>query len=152
MKDTQFVPIPRLLWIMLQWTWEYCLSLRQWFHFLWLYIQKWDNGSHNSSLLNFLRSHHNIFQRQLYWYTFLSTVHEFSSVQSLSHVQLFVTPWIAASQTSLSITNCQSLLKLMPNESVMPSIHLILCHPLLLLPPIPPSIRDLSNESTNHIR
>ena len=152
MKDTQFVPIPRLLWIMLQWTWEYCLSLRQWFHFLWLYIQKWDNGSHNSSLLNFLRSHHNIFQWQLYWYTFLSTVHEFSSVQSLNRVQLFVTPWIAVSQTSLSITNSQSLLKLMSIESVMPSSHLILCRPLLLLPPIPPSIRDFSNESTNCMR
>ena len=72
---------------------------------------------------------------------------QFSSVQSLSHVQLFVTPWIAACQASLSITNSWSLLKLMPIESVMPSSHLILCHPLLLLPPIPPSIRVFSNES-----
>ena len=63
-----------------------------------------------------------------------------SSVQLLSHVQLFVTPWIAAHQASLSITNSQSLPKLMSIESVMPSSHLILCHPLLLLPPIPPSI------------
>ena len=64
-----------------------------------------------------------------------------SSVHSLSHVWLFATPWIAARQASLSITNSRSLLKLMPIESVMPSSHLILCCPLLLLPPIPPSIR-----------
>ena len=76
----------------------------------------------------------------------------FSSVQSLSHAQLFLTPWIAAHQASLSITNSRSLLRLMPIESVMPSSHLILCHPLLLLPPIPPSFRVFSNESTLHIR
>ena len=68
----------------------------------------------------------------------------FSSVQSLSHVQLFVTPWTAALQASLSITNSQSLLKLMSIELVMPSNHLILCHPLLLLPSIFPSIRVFS--------
>ena len=72
----------------------------------------------------------------------------FSAVQSLSHVRLFATPWIAAWQASLSITNSQSLLKLMSIESVMTSSHLILCHPLLLLPPIPPSIRVFPNEST----
>ena len=72
---------------------------------------------------------------------------QFSSVQSLSHVWLFVTQWITARQASLSITNSQSLLKLMPIESMIPSSHLILCHPLLLLPPIPPSIRVFSNES-----
>ena len=72
----------------------------------------------------------------------------FSSVQSLSPVQLFATPWIAAGQASLSSTNSRSLLKLMSTESVMPSSHLILCHPLLLLSPIPPSIRVFSNEST----
>ena len=76
----------------------------------------------------------------------------FSSVQSLSQIQLFVTPWTAAHQASLSITNSQSLLKLMSIESVMPSNHLILCHPLLLLPSIFPSIRVLSNESVFHIR
>ena len=70
------------------------------------------------------------------------------SVQLLSCVRLFVTPWIAARQASLSITNSWSLLKLMPTESVMPSSHLILCRPLLLLPPIPPSISVFSNEST----
>ena len=73
---------------------------------------------------------------------------QFSSVQSLSHGWLFGTPWIAACQASLSITNFQSSLKLMSIKSVIPSSHLILCHPLLLLPPIPPSIRVFSNEST----
>ena len=72
---------------------------------------------------------------------------QFSSVQSLSRVQLFATPWIAARQASLSINNSWSSLKLMPIESVMPSSHLILCHALLLLPPIPPSIRVFSDES-----
>ena len=73
---------------------------------------------------------------------------QFSSVQSLSHVRLFVTPWIAAHQASLSITVSWSSLKLTSIESVMPSSHLILCHPFLLLPPVPPSIRVFSNEST----
>ena len=73
---------------------------------------------------------------------------QFSSVQLLSRVRLFATPWIAACQASLSITNSWSLLKPMSIESVMPSNHLILCRPLLLLPPIPPSIRVFSNEST----
>ena len=72
---------------------------------------------------------------------------QFSSVQSLSRVQLLATPWITACQTSLSITNSWSLFKLMPIKSVMPSSHLILCCPLLLLPPIPPSIKVFSNES-----
>ena len=74
--------------------------------------------------------------------------HQFSSVLSFSPVRLFKTPWIAAHQASLSITNFQSLLKLMSIESMMPFSHLILCHPLFLLPPIPPSIRVFSNEST----
>ena len=72
----------------------------------------------------------------------------FSSVQSLSRVWLFATPWIPVRQASLSITNSRSSLKLTSIESVMPSNHLILCRPLLLLPPIPPSIRVFSNEST----
>ena len=71
---------------------------------------------------------------------------QFSSVQSLSGVQLFATPWTTARQASLSITNTRSLLKFMSIESVMPSSHLILCCPFLLLPPIPPSIRVFSNE------
>ena len=76
----------------------------------------------------------------------------FSSVQLLSHVQLFATLWIAALQASLSITNSQSLPKLMPIESMMLSNHLILCHPFLLLASILPSIKVFSNESVLHIR
>ena len=82
--------------------------------------------------------------KSYYWLKELKLTHDtiqFSSVQSLSRVQLFATPWITARQASLSITNSRSLLKLMSIESVMPSSHLILCRPLLLLPPIPPSIR-----------
>ena len=77
---------------------------------------------------------------------------QFSSVQSLSHVRLFATLWIAACQASLSIINSQSSLRLTSIESVMPSSHLILCRPLLLLPPIPPSISIFSNESTLRMR
>ena len=73
---------------------------------------------------------------------------QFSSVQSLSCVRLFATPWIAACQASLSTTNSRSSLRLTSIESVMPSSHLILCRPLFLLPPIPPSIRVFSNELT----
>ena len=77
---------------------------------------------------------------------------QFSSVQSLSHVQLFATLWTAVRQASLSITNSWSLCKLMSIESVMPSNHLILCHPLLLSPSIFPSSRVFSSESVLHIR
>ena len=77
---------------------------------------------------------------------------ECSSVQSLSRVRLFATPWIAARQASLSITNSRSSLRLTSIESVMPSSYLILCRPLLLLSPIPPSIRVFSNESALHMR
>ena len=94
----------------------------------------------------------------MYWVSFhprvvsrpqchLSSV-QFSSVQSLSRVWLFATAWIAARQASLSITNSRSSHRLTSIKSVMPSSHLILCRPLLLLPPIPPSIRVFSNEST----
>ena len=77
---------------------------------------------------------------------------QFSSAQLLSYVQLFVTPWTAAGQASLSITNSRSLLKLLSIESVMPSNHLILCHPLLLLPSIFPNLRVFSNELVLCIR
>ena len=83
-------------------------------------------------------------QNNIYWQLLCV---QLSSVQSFSSVRLFPTPWIAARQASLSITNSWSLLKLMSIESVMPSSHLILCRPLLLLPPIPPSVRVFSNES-----
>ena len=78
--------------------------------------------------------------------------YQFSSVQSLSRVQFYATPWIAAHWASLSITNSWSSLKLMSIKSVMPSSYLIHCRPLLLLPPIPPSIRVFSNESTLRMR
>ena len=83
--------------------------------------------------------------------TVLLTVH-FSSVQLLSHVWLFVTPWTAESKTSLSITNSWSLLRLTSIKSVMPSNHVILCHPLLLLPSLFPSFGVFSNESVLCIR
>ena len=83
---------------------------------------------------------------------FKAIVRLFSPVQSLSCVWLFVTPWIATRQASLSITNSWSLLKFMSIESVMPSKHLILCHPLLLPPSIFPSIRVFSNESALQVR
>ena len=89
----------------------------------------------------------------VFTYCFISELIQvqLSSVQSLSHVRLFATPWIAARQASLCITKSQSSLKLMSIESVMPSSHLILCRPLLL-PPVPPSIRVFSNESTLRMR
>ena len=83
---------------------------------------------------------------------YLSLPQCFSSVQLLSCVRLFETPWIAARQASLSVTNSRSSLRLTSIESVMPSSHLILGRPLLLLPPIPPSIRVFSNESTLRMR
>ena len=89
---------------------------------------------------------------EIIWKLLICIRHQIRSDQSLSRVRLFVTPWITAHQVSLSITNFWSSLRLMPIESVIPSNHLILCHPLLLLPPIPPSIRVFSNESTLHMR
>ena len=86
------------------------------------------------------------------WWDFLQSKDTFSSVQSLSRVQFFVTPWTATCQASLSITNSQSLLKLTSIELVMPFNHLILCRPLLVLPPIPPSIRVFYNEPTLRMR
>jgi len=92
--------------------------------------------------------------REEYWsgLPFPSPYLLFSSVQSLSSVQLIGTPWIAAHPASLSITNSRSSLRLTSIQSVMPSSHLILCRPLLLLPPIPPSITVFSNKSTLRIR
>ena len=90
-------------------------------------------------------------ETDLFWWAGPCSI-QFSPVQSLSHVRLFATPWIAACQASLSITNSRSLLKLMSIELVMPSNHLLLCHPLLLLPSIFPSIMVFSNKSVLHIR
>ena len=92
-------------------------------------------------------------QEEMRWLTLCQeAAHPLSSVQSLSRVRLFATPWIAARQASLSITNSRSSLRLTSIESVMPSSHLILCRPLLLLSPIPPSIRVFSSESTLRMR
>ena len=94
-----------------------------------------------------------MFWEHLLWRKNLNNLlFQFSSVRSLSRVRLFATPRIAAHQASLSITNSQSSPKLMCIKSVMPSSHLILYRPLLLLPPIPPSIRVFSNESALHMR
>ena len=101
------------------------------------------------SFLRYLLSFLSFFLFFLSHFVFLET---FRSVQSLSCVQLFATPWTAAHQASLSITNSRSLLKLMSIESVMPSNHLILCRPLLLLPSVFPSIRVFSSESALHKR
>ena len=124
-----------------------------------LAVSAWENSRTNISLpffhfLSFLLLYHQFFMfytelENPYEYIFL---HQFSSLQSLSHVRLFVTPCTAARQASLSITNSWSLLKLMSIESVMPSNPLILCRPLLLPPSIFPSIRVFSNESVLHIR
>ena len=95
----------------------------------------------------------NLLQHHKWKHQFISSQTYFSSVQSLSRVRLLATPWITAHQASLSITKTQNLPKLMSIELVMPSSHLILCHSLLLLPPIiPPSIRVFSNESTLRMR
>ena len=100
--------------------------------------------------------HHVILPPAIYegsvFFSWLLTLGQFSSVQLLNHVWLFETPWTAARQASLSITNSRSSLKLMCIESVMPSKHLILCRPLLLPPSIFPSIRVFSNELVLHIR
>ena len=96
------------------------------------------------------RAHHTL--QFVFFVNLLGSFFLFSSVQPLNHVQLFVTPWTAAHQASLSITNSWSLLKLTSIESVMPSNHLILCCPLFLPPSIFPSLRVFSNESVFHIR
>ena len=118
-------------------------------------------SSHESSPLSILYISS---RKNLYWWICYcissfyclwcpSLIHyRFSSVQSLNRVWLFATPWIAALQASLSITNSQSSLRLTSIESVMPSSHLILCHPFFLLPPIPLSVRVFSNESTLRTR
>ena len=103
-------------------------------------------------LVTIIKSLNTLPQKFKWLYSKHSTVESHSSVQSLSCVQLFVTPWTAVCQASLSITNSQSLLKLKSIESVMPFNHLIFCSPLLLLPSIFPSIRIFSKESVLCIR
>ena len=102
-----------------------------------------------------MHSHHHIYSTNLYQLEHLYSAYipgQIKSDQLLSRVQLFVTPWIAAHQASLSLTHYRGLLRLMSIESVVPSIHLILCRPLLLLPPIHPSIPVFSKESTLRMR
>ena len=135
----------------------------------WSYSSSWDFVIHFSSFpcLNYLIFGHKTERLMLSFILFVydyesnfklqvifDILHsvQFSSVQSLSRVQLFATPWTAARQASMSITNSRSLLRLMSIESVMPSSHLIFCRPLLLLPPTPPSIKVFSNESTLRMR
>ena len=119
-------------------------------------ILGWCKSSCGFSLLNFAIRYWNTFLNKcgyvrhyfnVYFSLYAFLLMTFSSVQSLNHVRLFVTPWIAARQAFLPITNSRSLLKFMSIELVMPSNHLNLCHPLLLLPSIFPSIRVFSNES-----
>ena len=102
--------------------------------------------------LNFESFSHKFTKLHIEKHTPAERVGSVSSVQSLSRVRLFATPWTASCQASLSITDSRSLPKPMSIESVIPSSHLILCCPLLLLPPIPPSIRVFSNESTLRMR
>ena len=110
----------------------------------------------HSFMVRYLYSHtlkpHLLRHTSTHFHPHIPTSVQFSSVQSLSCVRLFATPWIAARQASLSITNSWSLLKLISIESVTPSNHLILCRPLLLLTSIFPSIRVFSNESVLHTR
>ena len=130
-----------------QWTW--LNSLTDWGHLNFHQrILTWSLSHISDNYLLYERTHllcH-------FLHVFLIPLPSFSSVQSLSRVQLFATPWIAACQASPSITNSRSSPKLMSIESVMPSSHLILCRPLLLLPPIPSSIRVFYNESALRIR
>ena len=98
-------------------------------------------------LKNPLTLGHWLLEANAFWEANVPRSVQFSSLQSLSRVRLFATPWIAARQASLSITNSQSSLRFTSIESVMPSSHLIICGPLLLLPPIPPNIKVFSNES-----
>ena len=107
------------------------------------------NGSNEFGRQNGVLEYKKTAARRKHW---KGIIYQFSLVQSLSRVRLFATPWIAACQASLSITISQSSLRLTSIESVMPSSHLILSHPLLLFPPIPSSIRVFSSESTLRMR
>ena len=110
----------------------------------------WNPRINSSALFISLNNKLNIFHKdRTYW---IKDSDQIRLDQLLSRVRLFATPWIAAHQASLSITKSRSSLRLTSIESVMPSNHFIICHPLLLLPPIPPSIRVFSNESTLRIR
>ena len=117
----------------------------------WLWLRSW---AHYCKIQTYIEESMGYFLKTLWRLYEESMGHsvQFSSVQSLSHIRLFVTPWIAARQASLSITNSWSSLRLKSIELVMAFSHLILCRPLLLLPTIPPSIRLFSSESTLRMR
>ena len=110
------------------------------------------NFAKSCLIINYLSNSFSKIMLKKYYFKKFRIEYQFSSVQSLSRVRLFATPWIAARQASLSTTNSQISLRFTSIESVMLSSHLILCRPLLLLPPIPPSIRVFSNESTLRMR
>ena len=143
-----------------QWTWVWVSSGRRWRQGSLAYCSTWGHKELDmTEQLNKQQQYNfNVFKKYLVYLKlpvpFLTAPisPSVTSVQSLSCVWLFATPWTAALQASLSITNSWSLLKLMSIESVMASNHLILCHPLILLPSIFPSIRVFSNKSTLHIR
>ena len=147
-------------WIWLLWIVNYYERLRiYWYNSSHIEdLMRWSLGKYITKNIFESKSSENLKTKVLgnsYSFTLLKKEidqHQFSSVQSLSHVQLFATPWIAALQASLSITRSQSSLKLMSTESAMPPSRLILCHPLLLLPPISTSIRVFSIESTLRMR
>ena len=119
--------------------------------FLWKYAKSSMKilNTNRLQFMNIQSINQNYFNK-IHFYFYFEKVIQFSSVQSLSQVRLFETPWIAARQASLSITNSRSLLKLMSIELVMPPSHRILCRPLLLLPPIPPSITDFQWVNSSH--
>ena len=119
------------------------------FFIFWYLLPQCKQLSHATGIISYLPHSSFIF---LPPHLDINIKREFSSVQSLSHVQLFESPWIAARQAYLSIANSRSSLRLTSIESVMPSSHLILCRPLLLLPPIPPRIRVFSNEPALRMR
>ena len=149
-----------IVWIVNGRVWTWIHSLWHSINICWMKIKKvyyhyenfgvakhiWNN---NFNILFYIQEE--LLKTQCHSYTD-GQMHMKVKVKLLSRVRLFVTPWIAACQASLSITNSWSLPRLMSIESVMPSSHLILCHPLLLLPPIPPSIRVFYNQSTLHMR
>ena len=157
-----------LMWHTDRWKSDGILSITMHTIELSIYITVWGEGNGNLLQYSCLENPtdggawwaavHGISKGRTRLSTFNFTFHfplsciQFSSVRSLSRVRLFATPWLTARQASLSITNFRSSLKLMSIESVMPSSHLILCCPLLLLPPIPPSLRVFSNESTLRMR
>ena len=156
MSFSTYFPLHQIIPSSYYWTITVCLCRL-------LSLTLTDIHTHTHTHTHLVSQIHTYMNTQVYWeFDFLSyqqikccfltwfTTDQIRSDQSLSHVRLFETPWIAALQASLSITNSQSSLKLMSIESVMPSSHLILCRPLLFLPPIPPSISLFQWVNSSH--